>query len=560
MNWKNVAHLIRVDMKSGRLIRGQRLTRYRESRLFTYLLYGGALAVGLAAGAIAGFVYNTVSVTADPQLRALFQQGVLNLFLSLPTLVLIFSLVFTMMQQIQRSGVKFSVQAPYWLPITWEEHTLASILANLFGFPIILIVFISSAIIVLSVFMGQIAYAVLTSFALLASAFMASAITEIFRILQVRFIGAVYKSSGRAAVWVRFVGSLLFFIVFYIVYFLITSGTGAIALVQTVASAQGAVWFVPFVWLGMILSSFTNGLFPQALVFMALSFLFISSLFYAAVILNRRFGLYEPPAITISRGIYAPRTGLLGKLGFSTVEVALIRKDLKAFTRRRELMFIFVLPIVLIIVPLMQSLGATGQPMPIQASLFLFALVFLMPSALMVTIMGSMMIGEEGEAVWRIYSSPISAENFVKSKYSFIVFFSILVTAATGVVGVAFFHPSVRAIIIGLTESILLVFALGAVSLANGIRGADFTELPRPRMIRVEWSFINMIACFLTAIAILIPLIPYASTSILFSSTQSAIALYQGVIISVVIAVVVTFVAYKLALKNARELLAKAEA
>jgi len=559
MNWKNVAHLIRVDRKSGRLIRGRRLTRYRESRLFTYLLYGGALALGLAVGTIAGLIYTTVSVVADPQLIELFHQGLLDLFLSLPTLVLIYSLVFTMMQQIQRSGVKFSVQAPYWLPITWEEHTLASILANLLGFLLASIVFTGSAIIVFSIFMGQVAYAVLTFFALLMSAFMASAITEIFRILQVRFIGAVYKSSGRAAVWVRFAGSLLFFIVFYIVYFLLTSGAGAIAFVQTVASAQGVVWFIPFVWLGMTLSSFINGLFLQALIFMALSLLFILSLFYAAVIFNRRFGLYEPPAITVSRGVYAPRTGFLGKLGFSRVEAALIRKDLKAFTRRRELMFIFVLPIVIIILPLMQSLGATGQPAPTQASLFLFALIFLMPSALMATIMGSMMIGEEGEAVWRIYSSPISAENIVKSKYFFIVFFSILVTAVTGVVGVAVFHPSVKAILIGLTESLLLVFTLGAVSLANGIKGADFTELPRPRMIRTEWRFINMIACFIVAIAILIPFIPYAVTSILLRSAQSALALYEVVIISVVIAVVVTFVAYKLALKNARELLTKAE-
>lgn len=105
MNWKNVAHLIRVDRKSGRLIRGQRLTKYRESRLFTYLLYGGALAVGLTVGTVAGLIYNAVSISADSQLMTLFQQGVLNLFLSLPTLVLIFSLVFTMMQQIQRSEI-----------------------------------------------------------------------------------------------------------------------------------------------------------------------------------------------------------------------------------------------------------------------------------------------------------------------------------------------------------------------------------------------------------------------------------------------------------------------
>jgi len=559
MNRKNVVHLIRVDMKSGRLIRGRRLTRFRESRFLPYLLYGGALALGLAVGAIAGFIYNGVSAVADSQLMALFHQGLLDLFLSLPTLVLIYSIVFTMMQQIQRSGVKFSVQAPYWLPITWEEHTLASTIANLLGFPLASIVFIGSAIIVVSAFMGEVAYAVFTFFALLATAFMASAITEIFRILQVRFIGAVYKSTGRAAVWVRFVGSLLFFLVFYIVYFFITSGPGAITFVQTVASAQSAVWFIPFVWLGMTLYSFINGLYAQALVFMTLSLLLISSLFYAAVMLNRRFGLYEPPAITVSRGVYAPRTGFLGKLGFSTVEAALIRKDLKAFTRRRELMYIFIMPIVFMIVPLMQTLGATG-PQPTEAiPPFLFGFFFLLPGAIMATILGSMMIGEEGGAVWRIYSAPISSKSLVKGKYFFIVFFSALVTAVTGIVWVAVFHPSLRAILVALATSLLLVFALGAISLANGIRGADFTELPRPRMMRTAWNFINLIACFLAALAILVPFIPYAFTIVPFMSLRPVIELYQATVISAAVALTIAFVAYRMALKNGTELLTKAE-
>jgi len=557
MNWKNVSHLIRVDMKSGRLIRGRRLTRYRESRLFPYLLYGGSLVIGLAVGVLVGFIYRGVAAVADPQLMALFHQGLLSLFLSLPTLVLIYSLVFTMMQQIQRSGVKFSIQAPYWLPITWEEHTLASILANLLGFLLVSIIFTGSAIIVLSIFMGQVAYAVLTFFALLASAFMASALTEIFRILQVRFIGAVYKSSGRAAVWVRFVGSILFFLAFYIVYFFLTSGTGVLTFVQTVASAQSTVWFIPFVWLGMTLYSFINGLLVQALIFMTLSLLFVLSLFYTAVILNKRFGLYEPPAITISRGVYAPRTGFLGRLGFSTVEAALIRKDLKAFTRRRELMFIFVVPIVVILVPLLQSMGATA---PTGVFLYLFALVFLMPSAIMAVSLGNIVIGEEGGAVWRIYASPISAKSLVKSKYFFVVFFSVLATAVTGTVGAAVFHPSVRAVLSGLIESLLLVFALGAVSLANGIKGADFTELPRPRMIRTAWGFINAIICFLAALAILAPIMAYGLARIIpFVSIKPLIDLYQAIVISAIIAIIIAFVGYKIAVKNARELLTKAE-
>jgi hypothetical protein len=465
-----------------------------------------------------------------------------------------------MMQQIQRSGVKFSVQAPYWLPITWEEHTLASILANLFGFLLVSIIFIGSAIIVASVFMGQVASAVFTLFALLASAFMASAITEIIRVLQVRFIGAVYKSSGRAAVWVRFVGSLLFFVAFYIVYFLLTSGTGAMAFVQTVATAQSAVWFIPFVWLGMTLFSFMNGLVLYALIFLTLSILFIFGLFYAAVILNRRFGLYEPPAITVSRGVYAPRTAFLSKLGFSTVEAALIRKDLKAFTRRRELMFIFVLPVVIIIMPLMQSLGAFGGPMPTELYPFMFTVVFLMPSIIIAFVLGNLMIGQEGEAVWRIYSSPISAQSLVKSKYFFIVFFSVLVTAITGIIGAAVFHPTLRTCLVTLVESLLMILALGALSLVSGIKGADFTELPRPRMIRTMWAIINLIVCFLAAAAILGPIAAYAFTRIIpFVSAKPLIDLYPAVGISVVIAVIIAFFSYRWALRNARELLSKAE-
>jgi hypothetical protein len=224
------------------------------------------------------------------------------------------------------------------------------------GFPLIAITGISSAILTVSLFVGQVSSAVAAVLAMLAAAFTASATTEVFRILQVRFIGAVYKSTGKAAVWVRFIGSLLFFIVFYIVYFYIVSGAGAITFIQTVASAQNAAWFVPFVWLGMTLYSLINGLLLQGLAFLFLSILFIVSLFFLAVLLNRRFGLYEPPAITVSRGVYAPRTGFLGKLGFSTVEAALLRKDLRAFTRRRELMTVFILPVIILILPLMQSL------------------------------------------------------------------------------------------------------------------------------------------------------------------------------------------------------------
>ena len=556
MNWKNVLRLMRVDRKSGRLLRGK-LTKYRENKFFAYWAYWVALAIGLAVGVLVSWVYTSISA-GDLTFQAQFQLGALSLFLSLPTLVLILSLVFTMMQQIQRSGVKSSSQVPYWLPITWQEHALASILASLLGFPLASIVFIGSAIIVFSIFIGQVFAAVLTVLAAFAAAFMASAITEVFRILQVRFIGAVYKSTGRAAVWVRFAGSLLFFIVFYAGYFYVTYGAGALTFIQTIASAQSTVWFIPFVWLGMTLFYFTSGVLLEGLAFLALSLCFIAGLFFLAVELNRRFGLYEPPAITVSRGVYVPKTGFLGRIGFSAVEAALLRKDFRAYTRRRELMTIFIVPIAMVMVPIMQSLNMANEP-PLGYILSMEATIFLLPAFVMVLSLGSFMIGEEGQAVWRIYSSPISPKNLVKSKYFFILFFALVVLPITILVGIVMYHPSLPATITAVLVPIFLVFALGAISLSNGIKGADFTEVPRPRMIRVKWSMINLIFCSLAALAVLAPFVPYVLSIFVPGLFVAFIDPYLAIAVSGVVAAVITAVFYRVAVKNAEELLSKAE-
>jgi hypothetical protein len=101
-----------------------------------------------------------------------------------------------------------------------------------------------------------------------------------------------------------------------------------------------------------------------------------------------------------------------------------------------------------------------------------------------------------------------------------------------------------------------LVFALAAVSLSSGIKGADFNEVPRPRMIRVEWSFINLAACFLSAIAVLSPLFPYVLSTII--PGIGFLDPYLAVFVSAGIAIVMVGVFYRLALGNARELIREA--
>ena len=218
MKWKNILNLIRVDMKSGRLIRGQKQTRYniRRNRYFNYIIYTVAILIGLGIGYLVQIAYNA-ALTIDAVSQATLPLAYSGFLFSLPTLGLVFSLILTMLQQIQRSSVRFTRQAPYWLPVSWEEHTIASILAEVLGLPMMTAAGIASAVLMFSLFAGQTTLALAAVLAMVAAIFMASTITEVIRVLQVRFTGAVYKSSGRAAVWVRFISSLLFLVVFYVI-------------------------------------------------------------------------------------------------------------------------------------------------------------------------------------------------------------------------------------------------------------------------------------------------------------------------------------------------------
>lgn len=559
MNWKNVLYLLRVDRKSGRLVRGIKATRYKENTFLAYWPYWTAAIIGVLGGLLANYIVSVVYSAKVPAGLPSLGEGTLSFFTVLPTLILVASLVFTLLQQIQLAGLRASSQVMYWLPITWQEHTLASILANLLGWPVALVTGLSAGIIVFSAFNGLILQALLTVVIMAAAAFMASSITEILRIIQVRFTGAVYKSSGRGAIWVRFIGTLLFFIIFYIFYFYLTQGFASF--ITNLTAAQSAGWYVPFIWLALLLSYAIKGLILQVALFLALSALFIAGLYYLAIALNKRYGLYEPPALTVQKsGIYAPKTGLLGRIGFSNVEAAIIRKDLRAFTRRRELIGVYIAPIIMIIIPLMNSIGVINQGASTsgQATLIFTAMIFVLPAAFMAMLLGEVLIGEEGQAVWRIYASPISGRNLVRSKYFFTLLFSTIFLLISGTVGIIFYRPTIEESIVGFLEPFFLVLALSSISLTVGFKGPDFSITRRARMIRQEWSLIGLLVCGLAGLAVLAPL----GVIVIFSFFGGGIndsSLAIAVAISAIISVVISAVFYRINIGLADDLLKKAQ-
>jgi hypothetical protein len=567
VNWKNVLLLISTDVKSYRLVGGKGSRKFRENRFVSYVFYMVACLLGVSIGWLIGNFYSGIT---DPQFRGLIFQGAVTFFISFPTIALLYGLIFTQMNQFQRIGAKVSIQPLYWFPVTWGEHTLASIIANILGFPLGLTICIISGIAVASIFLELIPIAILTIYALLVSVFMASATTEASRILQVRASGAITKAAGRAAIWVRLIGSILFFIVFYAVYFSLYYQTSPILLLEMVSSGQRLVWFIPYVWPGIALSYMASGSILETLFFSVASIVFVYVLFLAATKLNVTYGLYEMPAIRISKGVYVSRAGLLGRLGLPPLEAAVMRKDFKAFTRRLELAYIFLLPVVFAIMPILSAMrtGGQGAPPPYVLNSFLFIYLTLMPGTLMAMMLGAMMIGLEGGSVWYIYSSPINAKSLVKAKYLFAAFFSFTATLVCIVVGGIVWTPSsATTIIIYPILAVFLVFPLSMVSVSFGLKGPDFREYPRPRMIRPKWSLINGLVCILLALAIVSPIIPY-TLNFFFEATQAPITIslpipeaypFIALSISGILACAVAYAFYHTALKNAEQFLVNAK-
>jgi len=423
--------------------------------------------------------------------REILVRGAIVFFVSFPTVALLYGLIFTQISQFQRAGVKVSVQPLYWFPITWEEHTLASVIANVLGLPLAVTLCATFGMLVVSVFMNLVPMAILTIFALFVSVFMASVTTEITKILRMRAAGAITKVAGRAAVWLRLISSILFFIIFYVIYFSLYYQTNPVVLLEMVASGQKATWFIPYVWPGIALSNLAGGRTVETILFLVASILFDYALFLVATKLNVRYGLYEMPAVKISKGVHVSKAGLLGMLGLSPLEAAMVRKDFKALTRRQELAYIFIFPIVLVIMPILSALRA-GSEAP------------------------------AGEPVWYIYSSPIDARSLIKAKYSIVTLFSLAVMAVCSIIGGIIWTPLGLVVVPSVVEAVLLILSLSAISLDFGVKGADLREFPRPRGIRPKWALVNGLVCIVLASVIVSPIVPYA-LNLIFKTIEAPI-------------------------------------
>jgi len=214
----------------------------------------------------------------------------------------------------------------------------------------------------------------------------------------------------------------------------------------------------------------------------------------------------------------------------------------------------------------MNSINITGAGnAPAEVDLFFVAMTFFLPAGVMASSVGNMLIGEEGQSVWRIYASPISPKNLVKSKLFLLYVLSTVVLLLTGIVGALFYQTSLKMTATAFITGFFVILAVGAISLSIGFKGADFSVARRTRMIRQEWALISIVVCALAGLAVLAPLIPFAIGKFAAglmgggAAPVDPVTLALAIIISGIIASVIAFIFYKVNLNSAAELIRKAE-
>jgi hypothetical protein len=198
----------------------------------------------------------------------------------------------------------------------------------------------------------------------------------------------------------------------------------------------------------------------------------------------------------------------LRKIGVSVVSLALVRREIRSATRRKEVVRLMTIPIIL---PVMISFPALFSPAPttsvasgLISPLFL-AVPLLFGVGLGTLFLGMTSIGQEGKRLWNLSSLPLEAEAVVTSK----ILFTTLISTIGLVLGlgltVLFFQVSILDALTFIAVGITLVLAEASLGVAIGSRYPDFSDGPRPRFVTIIGSIIG---AFLGVIMMLLMSLP----------------------------------------------------
>jgi len=294
----------------------------------------------------------------------------------------------------------------------------------------------------------------------------------------------------------------------------------------------GAAWFVPPLWPSFAIFSYLAGDTAGLALYGGLS-VALTAVFMSLGTWTRSRNWVQEEASVRFGGKSRPLAGG-GMIGFTGVESAIIRKDLKGLLRRREMVTFLAFPFLMLAASLINTNVADvfSESAPLWERLAFFSAPG-MGVMFLAYFLAATSIGQEGGAFVNLRASPLSPRELTRAKlaFSLLVAYAFTAVLLAAVIFIVRMGPELLLMISVFVVAVISTAA--SIGIAIGARFADFTEIPRARFITPIGGFIGIFVAF-AAVAIIyapIPLIGALGLGSLYELTASTVVAVIGCLI-----------------------------
>jgi len=465
-------------------------------------------------------------------LAALASQALIGL----PPIIFLMMFIYGILWEFGTSAQATSSNVVNWLPVEPAEYVLGSTFSVVYYFSWFLSAIFAVAL-ALTILTGALELWFLFLLLSLIAAFSGGFAVELVRGATSKISSTFYRRGGRSTIAIRLVVTISVLVVFMT----FTNVNFMYGILRSVASGVNVVWFLPPAWPSLAITYVLQAQPTAAFLFATSSLAFSVLLFVAGLKLRERYWVPAQVSIKLGGTKYAPRAGFLNRVGLTVGEAALVRKDIRALTRRREMSQFIAIPIFITVIMGVSALPKLGEAEGVGAT-FNY-LIFLIGPLLFAILISISSFGQEGESFWNIHALPLRVGEILKAKLGFVLLPSLLFLVAVWLL-VAVLQPPAEVFLLLLTGGLLPLPSLILMGLAVGARYPDFRVLPRSRFIGLKGSLLGLTICWGVTFVILTPL------AIHLIIGWEAFNLPVSIMVAVVVAVGVTAVAYFRARSN----------
>ncbi len=534
---------LRVVSKLAVVLTKSQLRGYQKRKIITKIfgnpriLLVTNVTLIVALGVVSHYL---VSNILPNDLRNVVQQAEVEGLAGVPTAIVFAMILFGILSEISQPIQSMSTDLVNWLPISPSEYVAGSAISLSYTYAFIPAFFLGAALgpaVHFGMLQLWLVATVMSGLALFVGAF----VVEMLRAITNRISSSFYKRSPRSGMFVRLSLTILILVFVQLIF----SGRIVLYLLQAVMQTVRAAWLVPAVWPSLVVLGVFEGNLQGSLFFGVLSFGFMLALFGLAVNFRTKFWVPIAVSIKLTSEIYRP----LGRHKLPLLDVAesaIFLKDLRSLTRRREMARFLAIPFILVVSTALSIFPMGGTSVPDAPGFLAMIPLYVIPLAIFCNLMSMTSIGQEGDAVWNLYTAPLRPRQLIKAK--------LLLTVLLGLIFSVAMLAVLGFLLKAVATNIPVLFSLGvAVVLEESLLGLyfgakfpDFRETVRSRYV----SFWGSILGTLTGLAVALLTATPIMFSILFRRSLTSL-----IILSFAAALVVFSVAWKLAERQSKILL-----